>query len=73
MVNTMNTTRNHHHLYRASIGFILAAWTATLAYIAQVTGYFAPVIIAGALGSAPFILLAVAVLMLANHTVTTED
>lgn len=72
MVNTMNTTRNHH-LYRAGIGFILAAWTATLAYIAHVTGYFMPVIIAGAMGSAPFILLAVAILFLAAHTLTTED
>ncbi|MBD8056920.1 hypothetical protein ICV35_25060 [Rhodococcus ruber] len=70
----MNTTSNHHpRIHRWFAAFVLAAWATSIAYIADATGYFMPVIIAGAMGSAPFILLAVAVLMLAAHTLPAED
>ncbi|CDZ88991.1 hypothetical protein RHRU231_450158 [Rhodococcus ruber] len=74
MVNTMNTTSNHHpRIHRWFAAFVIAAWATSIAYIADATGYFMPVILAGVLATAPFILLAVAILFLAAHTLPTED
>lgn len=73
MVNTMNTTSNHPRLHRWFAAFVIAAWATSIAYIADATGYFMPVILAVILATAPFILLAVAILFLAAHTLHTED
>lgn len=69
----MNTTSNHARLHRWFAAFVIAAWATSIAYIADSTGYFMPVILAGILATAPFILLAVAILFLAAHTLPTED